>query len=289
MRIALATYSKRPQLTEWDQKLIPLFQNESIHAEAVVWDAPHEEWSNFDAIIIRSIWDYHLKYKEFINWLSHLKTLEIPVLNPIEILKKNAHKFYLKELCNKGISVLPSLYLEQSHHIDLSQIKKLGWENAVIKPAVSASSFLTKSFNQNDIPNIEKEYKEVINERDLLVQQFAPEIPETGEYSIMFFNRTYAHTVLKKAKQGEFRVQSDFGGSARSVFMDKHIIDQAEEILSHFEGPILQARVDGIIRNDQFVLMEIELIEPQLFFNLDKNALSLYVQSATSILRKLRT
>ena len=117
---------------------------------------------------------------------------------------------------------------------------------------------------------------------DFLIQQFMPEVQETGEISMIFFNNKYSHAVLKQPKSGEFRVQAEYGGGAVTFQPDRKIIETAEQILSHFGNQILYARVDGIVASGEFVLMELELIEPELFLDSSSGARKRFAESIVS-------
>lgn len=279
MKLAIATCSKVPVLTQSDKQLLPLFHSTGLIVEIQTWNDSTVDWSIYDVILIRTIWDYHLNYELFLKWLVRLKKLEVRVLNSIDILKNNAHKFYLKQIEQSGIEIVPTMYIEKKSELKLNTLGNRSWSKVVIKPAVSASSYRTKLFDIQDVDLIKKEYNKWLQSDDFLVQKFIPEIRSFGELSIIFFNRKYSHSVLKTAKENEFRVQSEYGGSTSSYFPDKAIIDTAQKILSLIEGDALYARIDGTIIEDRFVLMEIELIEPELFFDFAEKSREVFVSS----------
>jgi len=277
MRIAIITCKEVPRLIESERPLLDLFKSKGITAHIAIWDDPTIDWRIYDYLVIRSIWDYHLRPDKFIAWLDLLESNNVPTLNSIDLLRANYHKFYLEKLSKEGVPIVPTYFIDKKSKLDLSFLKSQGCSRAVIKPAVSASSFYTKAFDISDIKLVEEEYKDISTVRDLLVQEFMPEVINEGELSIIFLGGEYAYTVLKTAKKGEFRVQSEYGGSARLIEPDAYIIAEAAKVLSKCIDNVLYARVDGVIRKGQFMLMEIELIEPDLFFNLVPDARSRFV------------
>lgn len=289
MKVGLVTCADIHQLTVSEQRLIPLFKSKGVFAEAVVWSDPTIEWTDYDYLIIRSVWDYHLAPQDFSLWMATVEELGVRTLNPIALLRSNQHKFYLRTLEEKGVAIVPTLFIGKTEAFDLSIVDRLGWQQAVIKPAISASSFLTETFRTDDWKPTEKRYVPIARERDLLVQKFMPEVLEFGELSIIFLNRKYSHTVLKQATAGEFRVQSEFGGTTQKYRPDAEILKTASDILSQFEGTILYARIDGLLHAGKFVLMEIELIEPDLFLEYDQEASSRFVHAALEIMGPIRT
>jgi hypothetical protein len=283
-KLGLVTSQDVSTLTAIDQQLIPLFEKQGVVVDVLVWDDRHVQWSLYDGLILRSVWDYHLKSQLFLKWLDHLDDLQIPLLNPSDLVRINSHKFYLKTLEDHGYSIVPTEFVSKTENFQIPEDILTKWSKAVIKPAVSASAYLTKSFNTDDISQIESEYRVHAKHRDFLVQKFMSEVQTVGELSMLFFNRKYAHTVMKRAKKGEFRVQEEYGGVTTLYSPSDRIIQQAADILLYFEGPILQARVDGIIKDGNFVLMEIELIEPHLFLEFRKESLQLYIDEAMTLL-----
>lgn len=285
MTLGIVTCTEVDELTKSEQRLIPLFQREHVIAKAVVWNDATVDWEAYDYLIIRSVWDYHLHHEAFTDWIATLESKGIKTLNPVQVIRSNQHKFYLKRLQEKGIAIVPTQFVNQTKDLDLSAVRHVGWEQMVIKPAISASSFLTETFSKDQLGEIENTYTPIARRRDLLVQQFMPEVRHFGELSLIFFNRTYSHTVLKTATSGEFRVQSEYGGSTVTYRPSNMIIETAKKILSQFDGTLLYARIDGLIQNGRFVLMEIELIEPDLFFEYDKEAAQRFVNATLDIVR----
>lgn len=263
MKIALLSYHKWVENESAFAAELPKYFN----AEAVVWNDPSVNWANYDCLIFRSIWDYFEHPVAFDAWLNELKRLNIKTLNPLSIIKRNQHKFYLRDLEQQGIDIIPTVFIPKNTDLDLSFLKENNWERAVIKPAVSAGAYLTKLFSLDDIAEIEAEYASIALERDLLVQPFMPEIQEMGEISLVFFNAKFSHAILKKPKQGDFRIQSQFGGQYQAFSPDASLVATAENIVKTFSNDLLYARVDGILKNGKFLLMELELIEPDLYFD----------------------
>lgn len=286
MKLAIATCAKFPLLEETDKPLIALFAQHGINAQAQVWNDPNINWKQYEAVLIRSVWDYHLNIDAFINWLNLLKAQNIYVLNPIDTVITNMNKFYLQQLHLQGAEIIPTLFLPKSNKINLKEVQQKNWHKAVIKPAISCGAYLTKVFDANQIAETEAEYETVITENALLVQPYIEEVTTDGELSLLFFNRKYSHAVHKIPKAGDFRVQTEHGGITTSYIPHNTIIDTASQILNLIEGPLLYARVDGIILNNRFTLMELELIEPYLFFNYSPGSIEKFVAAAVNLIQQ---
>ena len=282
MKIALLTCRDWPGVYEKEQKLA-LEISKDLDVKVEIWNDPSVDWASFDCLIFRTVWDYFEYPKEFAAWLDKIESLNIRTLNPLSIIQRNQHKFYLKDLQNQGIDIIPTLFIAKNTGLDLSILKEKNWEKAVIKPAISAGSYMTTLFSQDEIPTIEAEYTPIALERDLLIQPFMPEIQEMGEISILFFRGQYSHAVLKKPKKDDFRIQSQFGGQYQSFTPESSIIKTAENIVKTFGGELLYARVDGILKEGKFLLMEIELIEPDLYFDYAPEAKKNYLKALESM------
>ncbi len=285
MKIALLTCRDWPGVYEKEQKLA-LEISKELDVKVEIWNDPTVNWASFDCLIFRNVWDYFEFPKEFGEWLDMIEGLNIRTLNPLSIIKQNHHKFYLKDLQNQGIDIIPTVFIPKNTGLDLSILKENNWEKAVIKPAVSAGSYMTTLFSQDEIPTIEAEYTPIALERDLLIQPFMPEIQKMGEISILFFQGQYSHSVLKKPKGEDFRVQAQFGGQYQEYFPDNSVIQTAENIVKTFSGELLYARVDGILKDGKFLLMEIELIEPDLYFDYAPEAKKNYLKALEKMVFK---
>lgn len=279
MKIGILTCARLPELLESDQQLIPLFAKENITAKAAIWDDETVDWTEFDYLIFRNTWDYYQKEEAFNSWLHKIESLGIKTFNPISVIQQNKHKFYLKELEKDGISILPTIFLEKNSTSNLHDEIPKSWEKIVIKPAFSAGSYLTKLIDRSEIESIQTEFKEHFATKDFLLQEFRPEIKELGETSFIFFDGKFSHAVNKKPVKNDFRVQIQYGGKYTLIEPNADLLLQAELILSKIPEKLLYARVDGIVIENKLLLMEIELIEPDLYFDLADGARERFVEA----------
>ncbi|MFV8389680.1 ATP-grasp domain-containing protein [Flavobacterium sp. LB1P71] len=284
MRIAILTCEKLPDLTPEDQKIIPALAKHNMQAKAVIWSDKTINWNDFDYLIFRNTWDYFEKETEFNLWLSQIEKSGIKTLNPIEVIKQNIHKFYLREMEKQGIKILPTVFIDKTDNLNLAERIPPHWKKAVIKPAFSAGSYLTEVFELSDIPKINEQYKTIASEKELLLQEFMPQIQTLGETSFIFFNKKFSHCVNKKPVEGDFRVQSQFGGKYHLVQPSQELIKKAQKIVHTFQDNLLYARVDGIVIDDDLYLMEMECIEPDLYFNLSDYSLDRFVAAIVELI-----
>ena len=272
-RIALATYDRAPALPPDDRLIPPALRALGIDAQPAVWSDGGVSWETFDAVLIRSCWDYHLRSGEFRAWLDRLDAAGVPAWNSTSLVRWNADKRYLLDLAARGVPTLPTVVLPRGTSDPAAAAADRGWTRFVLKPAVSASGYETHALHLPIEPAGRAAADRVLALGDALVQPFADEVPAIGELSFIFLNGRPSHAALKRAAPGEFRVQTEHGGSVEPVDAEPALVEQAARVLDAVDEPPLYARVDGIVvGGHQFVLMELELIEPNLFLALAPDA-----------------
>lgn len=272
-RIALATYERAPVLAPDDRVLPEALAAHGFDAHAAVWSNEAVDWRAFDAVIIRSCWDYHLRLGEFHTWLDRLAGAGVPVMNPASLVRWNSDKRYLLDLARRGVATIPTMVVERGRPQDVALVAAAeGWSRVVVKPAVSASGYETYALDAPFDTEANARIASATSVGDVLVQPFAPEVPRNGEYSFVFIDGVFSHAAIKRARGGEFRVQTEHGGSVDRIETSAALVDQAAHVLSVLPETPLYARVDGIARGEAFLLMELELIEPNLFMELEAGA-----------------
>jgi hypothetical protein len=261
--LGLVTYKTSPYLTHDDQLLVEPLKKKGFNVKAVAWDDKNVDWSKFDIIVLRSCWNYHVEYKKFLAWLDTIEKLNITVWNPVPILRWNSNKKYLRELEYKGIPIVPTVFIEKGEKYFLSDIAKhKKWTDLIIKPAIGASSYNVKHIKQNEYGKKQKEFEHLAKQSGVLVQPDMSPLPGYEEYSFVFIGNMFSHAVKKAPKK---------------------IIQQAEAVIKKINSPLLFARVDGIVQNNTFLLLELECIEPELYFRLDSRSPARFAQALKKI------
>lgn len=217
-----------------------------------------------DLVVLRSCWDYHKAPKLFLAWLDQLKQRNVPVRNPIPLVKWNFDKSYLLELSQAGFNVPATRLVDPRNHAEiLSLMKTLGWERAVRKPISGQSGFHVDLLTQDSFDTWPP--SEMPTERALL-QAFQSDVSELGETLLMFFNGKFSYAVRRILHNGEWLSNSKNGSSRKQVTVSADIVRQAEQLLAYLPETPLYARVDGLVRGDTLLIMELELIEPSFAF-----------------------
>jgi glutathione synthase/RimK-type ligase-like ATP-grasp enzyme len=268
-RVALVTYAELPALSHDDQLLVAALARHGAAVEPVVWSDPDVDWRSYDLIVVRSCWDYFLRPDEFFSWLDRLEAERARVLNPVPLLRWNARKTYLRELESRGVLIVPTRWLARGDTTSVAAIRReTGWTALVVKPSISGSAHDTWRSFAGDEPRDDVRLREMTARGEVLVQPLLEEIAAAGEWSVVFLDGVFSHAVLKRSRDGDFRVQIEHGGTFGPIEPPADVVEQAAHALhaAPLDGArALYARVDGCVIDGRFVLMELELIEPFLF------------------------
>jgi glutathione synthase/RimK-type ligase-like ATP-grasp enzyme len=270
--VALATSAEHPDLVEDDQALRSSLEHRGGQVTAAVWNDPAVDWSAFDVVVIRSTWDYIDHLDAFLAWTRQVAG-QTRLHNSPAVVSWNAHKSYLDELHAFGLPIVPTRLLRQGEAVTLDQVlRRQGWGLAVVKPAVSAGSRDTVRVSLRDVAEHHEFFDGLLARGDVLVQPYVESVTQGGERSLMYFEGRYSHAVRKVAAEGDFRVQPQFGGVITADQPPQKVKDLARSILERAEVDTLYARVDLVRIGEKWKLLELELIEPLLFFSTDQRA-----------------
>lgn len=270
-RIAFVTCEDWRALWKDDHPAVDALTERGHIVDAVVWDDPDVDWTTYDAVILRSSWDYYVKADAFARWIDDLDARGVNMWNPAVTLRWNLDKIYLKQLAEAGVPITPTVF--PLHGTRLTDIaRENGWSELVLKPRVSAAGHRTVRLRAVDADDHQAELDDLIAHGGALVQQYLPEIQADGEWSFIFLDGQYSHAARKRPAHGEFRVQFQFGGSTEAGDPSDRLIAEARRVLDAVTLPWLYARVDGCEVAGQLLLMELEMLEPSLFLLQDPAA-----------------
>lgn len=220
------------------------------------------------AVLIRSTWDYVDHPERFVAWLDHLDDQGAIVHNPTATVRWNMHKRYLTDLAERGVAVVPTRVLDRGSGVTLDEVvSATGWEDVVVKPAIAGSARLTIHQAREGREATERHLARLLDTEDALVQPFVADVSARGEVSVVAVAGRPQHAVRKRAPAGEWRVQYEFGGTVEPIDLDVELVGAARAVLAALEVVPLFARVDLARIDGRLHLMELELIEPNLFFD----------------------
>lgn len=247
-----------------DDALVRAFRALGQDAVSVVWNASGVVWGDFDAAIVRSTWDYIDDLDGFLGTLARIEASGCALFNDHATIAWNARKRYLLELAARGVPVMPTrLLTSAAGEGDVPA----AWTRVVVKPEVGIGASGIRV-----VPREGLEEALAAIRAPHLVQPFAEAVVTEGEWSFVFVDGRPSHTVLKRPASGDFRVQSIYGGTARRAEPDPRDQADAEAVMANLPRRPLHARVDMARLEGRLHLMELELIEPVLFFGLEPDA-----------------
>jgi glutathione synthase/RimK-type ligase-like ATP-grasp enzyme len=260
-------------MTPDDQLAADALRLRGVDVEPAIWDAPDIDWAGFDLVVIRSTWDYQLRPAAYERWIRGFQSRPNRSWNPPDAILATVNKRYLIDLSARGARVVPTAYIEAGGGRSLRAIAAdRRWGEVVVKPAISASARGTWRSTGGVTAEDEAAFAAQAVGQDVLVQPYCPEVSSRGEWSLVFFEGEYSHAVLKRPADGDFRVQRQFGGAPISAVPTARLIDQASAVLAQLGTPLLYARVDGVERGGDLLLMELEVNEPNLYLSFSPEA-----------------
>lgn len=255
-----------------DNILVKELELHGHQVETLSWSR-NADWSKYECAIIRTTWDYMERPVEFFAKLEEISK-KTRLFNSLETVSWNIHKSYLKSYRDKGITIVPTVFFKHTENLILPSEWKA--QKFVIKPSISAGSYKTLVFTREEIES--KKYLSELVAGDWMCQPFLDEIKD-GEISLVYFNKKFSHALKKIPKAGDFRVQEEFGGNIVSLTPDDTLMKVGHNIMQTTKDDCLYARVDVVPVQGHYALMELELIEPSLYFRTHSDAAKNFVKA----------
>lgn len=239
-----------------------------VDVSTLSWRQRKRKWSEFQSVIIRTPWDYQNSPEEFLKVLSEIEG-QTRLENPVDIVRWNLVKTYLRDMEARGVRIVPSIWDAQYSKGEFERWRDvLCSDELIIKPTVSATAEHTYRLKSYD-----RSLESIFEDRPFLVQPFLPSIIDEGECSLFYFNGRYSHAINKSPKVDDFRVQEEHGGIITAIEPDDELLSRGSNAISQIERDLLYARVDLVRDGDgEMCLMELELIEPALYLRMDAEA-----------------
>lgn len=236
------------------------------HVDTISWRDKTVDWNMYEAVVLRTTWDYQQSPEEFIKALETIDASSARLENPIDIVRWNLSKTYLRDLEERGCQIVPTLWNQEYSEENFGHwIESLNADEVIIKPLISATAQHTYRLSRYD-PSL----AETFQSRDFMVQPFMPAIVTEGEYSLFYFGGEFSHAINKAPKTADFRVQEEHGGVITAVEPEAKLLEAGRQTLDLIGRQLLYARVDFVCDGSgEFALMELELIEPALYFRMD--------------------
>lgn len=263
-----------------DTMLFEPLKNVGWLVEEVSWRKTDVDWNVYDVVVIRSTWDYQDDAEGFMACLQRIEASSAQLQNSLNIVRWNISKKYLKELQNQGINIVPTLWFDSFSLPEIQAgFSHFDTPELVIKPLVSANADHTYRLTPETLKQQAQKLDTIFATREFMVQPFLTGIVDEGEYSLFYFAGQYSHSILKQPESGDFRVQEEHGGRLSTIQPCEEMLTTARHSLAALPEDVLYARIDLVRHKNEFVVIEIELIEPSLYFNMDPDSPQRFVDA----------
>lgn len=294
--VAILRCAKLPEFINWethnldelfeeDNLLIRGFEEQGFEASSVVWNSPGIDWNKFDIAIIRSTWDYLDERESFLNVLSQINASSCRLYNSLEAVRWNIDKHYLFDLERLGAPVIPAYLASNYKPEELYNIfAGKNWQTVILKPTIGLGASYTYQIPLNELVTTLEMLRTSRPGSEYLIQPFIESVVTEGEWSFIYFNKKLSHVLLKKPAPGDYRVQGIYGGSIETAEPEQDDLLQAEAVINMLPFDILFARLDFVRVDGKLSVIEAEMIEPVLSFNLVPESIARLVNAV-----KIRT
>jgi glutathione synthase/RimK-type ligase-like ATP-grasp enzyme len=264
MTVALATSRDHPDLPDDDRLLLRALAERGVDVQPLVWDGS-DLGEAADIVVLRSTWNYHHDVLGFIAWVVAQMRGGARVINDPLLVEWNAHKQYLTALAqSSGIPIVPTaLHYKAEQFADWQRDEP--WRDIVIKPAVSASGFMTERFTHDSAAARAHVEAILALGRAAMVQPFVEDVMVEGERSYVMIDGNFTHCVWRPPF-GRGSIEAE--ASARCMDPRPDEMELVHRTLRALPSAPVYARIDIVRYNGAPVLSEAELIEPSLYFAL---------------------
>jgi hypothetical protein len=262
--VFLATDAEHADLWEDEIPLVEAIERTGLSVGLAVWDDPAADWSSARTVVIRYAFDYIRKRDEFCAWADRVE-VATPLHNPARVLRWNSHKSYLRDLEAAGIPIVPTAWIDAGVKTDLAGLlTDRGWQDAVVKPAIDNGARGALRVSAASAAAGQLHIETLLETRDVRVQPFVPAAQDPGEHKLIYIGGRFSHAILENPRLDGRGFSLD---RIPRIDPEPIEVELAERVLPLIpESPLLYARVDTVVVEGSARLMELELIEPVLFF-----------------------
>ncbi|AYV85166.1 MAG: glutathione synthase [Satyrvirus sp.] len=242
------------------------------------------DYSRYSKVLIFKTYDYYEHVDDFIRTI---KKIGDKLINPLKLVLWNINKIYLLDLYDKGIRNIPITFV--SSNLSLSSFNDIDTQYVVIKPTIGSSSY---NVIVRKTPHTQKEVDEIKNHmynelehpykpgEKFLIQPYYEGIKQ-GEISLIYFHDGFHHAINKIIKNDEL-ILTYMNRMVVPYTPDKELLDIAQKMIdTSYEitgEKLYYGRLDFILHHGKYILMEMELIEPNLFFKNDEEQLEVMLE-----------
>ncbi|MEM1331356.1 MAG: hypothetical protein AAGG07_12435 [Planctomycetota bacterium] len=261
MRVGLVNCRVLPEPDPDEAPLLAALRDAGHEAEPVAWDDPKADPESFDVLALRATWNYPQDTDGFLEWVGS-PAAEGRLVNASELVEWNIDKRYLAELAEAGVPVVPTAFPEEDTDL-VALCSEQGWDEVVVKPVIGAGSMMTRRFEKGQLAEAAEYFTEASASREMMVQPLVPEVETEGERSVVVIGGSISHGVHKSPR---FEGQTE---TVKAAGVDADMRGLVKKILDRCPVTPVYARVDLFPDGKGgWMLSELELIEPSLYFDL---------------------
>jgi hypothetical protein len=280
-RVAFLTLEDRGSFVVDDSLAIDELSRRGWQVDEIPWTRP-AAWDGYDCVVVRTTWDYQRDVAGFLIALEQIAAATA-LWNPVEVIRWNVEKTYLEGLAARGVTVVPTAFGRGSPESALADRRG----SHVVKPVVSANA--DDTFVVDAGAQAYPALAATFADRAWMLQPFVDSVLAEGEHSLFYFAGRYSHAVVKRPKPGDFRVQEEHGGHIAAGEPAADLRAAADAVLAALDHTTLQARVDLVrLAGGTPALMELELIEPSLYFRMDPAAAGRFADALAELTSRPR-
>jgi glutathione synthase/RimK-type ligase-like ATP-grasp enzyme len=265
MKIAIATCAGRDDTAIADAPLIAALETLGMETQSCVWNDSSLSWHRFEAVVVRTTWDWHANVAAFGTWIQRVSA-RARMLNSPQTLGWGLDKRFLLDLAASDVPVVPTLALVEA---DAPRVRQWaihhGFNELVLKPSLSAGS---RGVVRVMLPEIDTALPTDWPQQGVrLVQPYYDSVETRGEVSLIFFDGMFSHAVRKTPKNGDFRIQHQYGGTYAPWQADELAVHTANAAMAVIPGRPVLARIDMLHDGARYRVIEAEVVEPDLYFD----------------------
>jgi glutathione synthase/RimK-type ligase-like ATP-grasp enzyme len=265
--VLLAVDEATSGLTDDDRHFAAALERHGAQVAPLRWG---RDVANEAVVVIRSTWDYIERPTDFAQWLDRLEAAHATVHNSIPLLRWNIHKRYLVEWARRGVPTVPTRIVHSGERLDLSTLRtELGWNEVVVKPAIGGTARLAEQSRPVGLASLQRHLDRILEREDALIQPFVESIATSGEISVVAVAGESCLAIRKVPAPGDWRTQTEFGGTAVTTPLTASLKQISATALNALDTTPAYARIDVTGDASDHQLVELELIEPELFFRFD--------------------
>lgn len=260
-----------------------------VDAQIVAWDNPAIDWPATKLCVIRSPGDWCFRREEFLRWTDAVQRVT-KIWNSAELMKWVCEKSYLRQLLERGITVVPTCCFPRGAAVDLGPfLEGRGWSDAILKPLTGQGSMgiirtsLSPPPGAQPIGEAQAHLNALLQRHGALIQPYFPSVETEGELSMIYIQGRVTHAVRKFPRPGDFRAFGTPASRQEAAPVDGILSDFADRAMRAVGMPVEFGRIDVISDTEgRMHLLELELVQPRLFLSSSADALDEMVRGICS-------